>query len=55
MTDDTMSVVSWIHDNAHVEDVTYGDEEVVVDFEARPRVVEQSRAKAGELVGAESV
>jgi len=50
MTDDTMSVVSWIHDHATVEDVTYADEEVVVDFEARPRVVEQSRSKAGELV-----
>jgi GTP-binding protein HflX len=55
MTDDTMSVVSWIHDNAHVEDVSYGDDEVVVEFEARPRVVEQSRAKAGDLVSAESV
>jgi GTP-binding protein HflX len=55
MTDDTMSLVSWIHDNAHVEEVSYGEEEVVVDFEARPRVVEQSRAKAGDLVaGAES-
>ncbi|RRJ33628.1 GTPase HflX [Halocatena pleomorpha] len=48
MTDDTMSLVSWIHDNARVNDVTYG-EQVVVDFEARPAVVEQSRAKAGTL------
>jgi GTP-binding protein HflX len=52
MTDETMSLVSWIHDNAQVEDVTYGDQ-VVVEFEARPAVVEQSRAKAGELVEAE--
>ncbi|SNZ03987.1 GTP-binding protein HflX [Natronoarchaeum philippinense] len=49
MTDDTMSVVSWIHDNARVNDVTYGDEDVVVDFEARPAIVEQSRARAGDL------
>ncbi|MFB6139141.1 MAG: GTPase HflX [Halosimplex sp.] len=49
MTDETMSVVSWIHDNAHVESVDYGDQ-VVVEFEARPAVVERSRAKAGELV-----
>jgi len=49
MTDDTMSVVSWIHDHAHVEDVDYGDQ-VVVEFEGRPAVVEQSRAKAGALV-----
>ncbi|MFB6309055.1 MAG: GTPase HflX [Haloarculaceae archaeon] len=51
MTDETMSVVSWIHDNAHVETVDYGDQ-VVIEFEARPAVVEQSRAKAGELVEA---
>jgi GTP-binding protein HflX len=49
MTDETMSVVSWIHDHAHVQDVEYGDQ-VIVEFEARPAIVEQSRAKAGELV-----
>jgi GTP-binding protein HflX len=49
MTDDTMSLVSWIHDNARVNDVAYGDEDVVVDFEARPAVVEQSRDRAGKL------
>ena len=51
MTDETMSVVSWIHDHAHVETVDYGDE-VVIEFEARPAIVEQSRSKAGDLVGA---
>jgi GTP-binding protein HflX len=50
MTDETMSVVSWIHDHAHVETVEYGDQ-VVIEFEGKPAVVEQSRAKAGELVG----
>ncbi|WP_440005391.1 GTPase HflX [Halomicrococcus sp. SG-WS-1] len=49
MTDDTMSVVSWLHDHARVEDVTYANDEVVVEFEARPSVVEQSRAKASDL------
>jgi GTP-binding protein HflX len=49
MTDDTMSVVSWIHDNAHVESVEYGDQ-VTIEFEARPAVVEQSRSKATALV-----
>jgi len=49
MTDETMSVVSWIHDNAYVENVEYGDN-VVIEFEARPAVVEQSRSKAGGLV-----
>jgi GTP-binding protein HflX len=51
MTDETMSVVSWIYDNAVVDDVEYGDQ-VVIEFEARPAVVEQSRSKAGQLVEA---
>jgi GTP-binding protein HflX len=51
MTDETMGVVSWIHDNAHVDTVEYGDQ-VVIEFEGRPAIVEQSRAKAGELVEA---
>jgi len=51
MTDETMSLVSWIHDHASVENVDYG-EQVVVEFEGRPAIVEQSRAKAGELVEA---
>jgi GTP-binding protein HflX len=49
MTEDTMSVVSWIHDNAFVDDVTYGDDDVVVEFEAKPAIVERSRAKAADL------
>ncbi|MFB6136282.1 MAG: HflX GTPase family protein, partial [Halobacteriaceae archaeon] len=53
MTEDTMTLVSWLHDNAHVNDVTYGDDEVVVDFEARPSVVAKSRSRAGELTEAE--
>ncbi len=53
MTDDTMSVVSWIHDNANVHSVDYGDQ-VVIEFEARPSVVQQSRSKAGELVETEA-
>ncbi|QSG02987.1 GTPase HflX [Natranaeroarchaeum sulfidigenes] len=52
MTEETMSVVSWIHDNAQVNDVNYGDDDVLVDFEARPTVVEQSRSKASDLTPA---
>jgi len=48
MSDDAMSLVSWIHDNARVNDVDYGDE-VVVDFEARPAVIEQTRSRAEEI------
>jgi GTP-binding protein HflX len=49
MTENTMSVVSWLHDNARVGDVSYGDDDVVVEFEARPAIIEQSRSKAREL------
>jgi GTP-binding protein HflX len=48
MCDDAMSLVSWIHDNAHVEDVGYG-EQVTISFEARPSVIEQARAKASDV------
>jgi GTP-binding protein HflX len=52
MTEDTMSVLSWIHDNAYVETVEYGDHgnEVTISFEGRPTIVEQSRSKAQSLV-----
>ncbi|WP_254534610.1 GTPase HflX [Halomarina litorea] len=53
MTDETMSLVSWIHDHTRVNDVDYGDQ-VVVDFEARPEIVERARAKVGELPVPES-
>ncbi len=49
MTDETMSLVSWIHDNANVDDVNYGDEDVLVSFEARPAVISQARSRASEL------
>jgi GTPase len=54
MTEDTMSVVSWVHDHARVEDVTYLEDEVVVEFEARPSIVQRSRAKASDLTAAPS-
>jgi GTP-binding protein HflX len=54
MVEDTMSVVSWIHDNANVETVTYGDDDVLVAFEARPAVVEQARSRAADLRAVES-
>ncbi|MFB6133835.1 MAG: GTPase HflX [Halanaeroarchaeum sp.] len=52
MTDDTMSVVSWVHDNANVHDVEYGDDSVVIDFEARSSVVKRTRSKASDLADA---
>jgi GTP-binding protein HflX len=53
LSEDAMSVVSWVHDHAHVDDVTYDGDQVTIEFEARPAIVEQSRAKASDLVAAE--
>jgi GTP-binding protein HflX len=48
MCDDTMSLISWVHDHGHVENIDYG-EQVVVQFHARPAIIERARAKAGDL------
>ncbi|MDZ7730742.1 MAG: GTPase HflX [Natrialbaceae archaeon] len=49
MTDETMGLVSWIHDNATVHDVTYGSNDVQITFKARPVIVERARSQAQEL------
>jgi GTP-binding protein HflX len=54
LSDEAMSLVSWIHDHGHVETEAYEADQVAVEFEARPAVVEQARAKAGELPARES-
>jgi GTP-binding protein HflX len=54
MTDETMSLVSWVYDHGNVERESYEDEQVVLEFEARPAVVQQARAKAAELTPVES-
>ncbi len=54
LTDDAMSVVSWIHDHGHVEEETYADDQVTVAFEARPTVVGKARSKAADLAAVES-
>ncbi|MFC6725284.1 GTPase HflX [Halobium palmae] len=54
MTDETMSVVSWIHDHGHVEREEYDDNHVVLEFEAKPAIVERARAKATDLAAVES-
>ncbi|WP_158059392.1 GTPase HflX [Halorussus halophilus] len=47
--DEAMSLVSWLYDRARVEDVTYGDDEVRIEFDGHPSVVERARAKADAL------
>ncbi|WP_411968452.1 GTPase HflX [Haloferax sp. YSSS75] len=49
MSDGTMSLVSWLYDHAHVETEEYEGEQVHVEFEARPEIVEKARAKAANL------
>ncbi|MFB6186586.1 MAG: GTPase HflX [Halobacteriaceae archaeon] len=49
MTDETMSIISWVHDNAYVENVSYEDEQVVVEFEAKKSVIEKTHAKVQSL------
>ncbi|WP_338737584.1 GTPase HflX [Haloplanus salilacus] len=53
--DDAMSLVSWIHDHGSVEEESYGNDQVVLEFEAPPSVVDRARAKAGNLPTPESV
>jgi GTP-binding protein HflX len=55
MTDDTMSLVSWVHDHGTVEREEYGNDQVLLEFEARPAVVERARARASDLPTPESV
>lgn len=50
LSNQAMSVVSWIHDHGHVLDESYEEDEIIVSFEAQPAIVEKSRAKATELV-----
>ncbi|TKX77826.1 GTPase HflX, partial [Halorubrum sp. SD626R] len=55
VSDDAMSLVSWIHDHGHVADETYASDQVTVDFEAKPSIVARARSKAAGLASAESV
>ena len=49
LADGTMSLVSWLHDHGNVEREEYTGEEVLVEFSARPAIVEQARSKAAEV------
>ncbi|QUO46719.1 MULTISPECIES: GTPase HflX [Halorubrum] len=49
VSDDAMSLVSWVHDHGHVAEETYAGDQVTVDFEAKPSIVSRARAKAAEL------
>ncbi|SFR48851.1 GTPase HflX [Halorubrum sodomense] len=54
VSDDAMSLVSWVHDHGYVAEETYAGDQVTVDFEAKPSIVSRARAKAAEIAPAES-
>jgi len=49
LSDDAMSLVSWLYDHGNVREEEYTGEEVLVEFSARPEIVAQARSKAGEI------
>lgn len=50
LQDESMSLVSWVYDNAHVSDCEYTDTNVIIEYEGRDWVVEKAKSKAGEIV-----
>ncbi|MDZ5809999.1 GTPase HflX [Halorubrum sp. AD140] len=54
VSDDAMSLVSWIHDHGHVDEESYASDQVTVDFEAKPSIVARARSKAAALAPPES-
>ena len=49
LSDDAMSLASWLHDETVEIDVEYESERAVVEFTAKPATVEKARARVAEL------
>jgi GTP-binding protein HflX len=49
LTDEVMSLISWIHDEAARADVEYGADGAVVEFDARPATVRKAKARVEEI------
>lgn len=47
---DSMSLVSWVHDNAHVNNCEYTESNVILEYEGREWVIQKAKSKAGEIV-----
>ncbi|MUW14960.1 GTPase HflX [Halorubrum sp. CBA1125] len=54
VSDDAMSLVSWIHDHGYVDEESYASDQVTVEFEAKPSIVARARSKASGLAPAGS-
>ena len=52
VSDEAMSLVSWVHDHGYVAEETYAGDQVTVDFEAKPSIVARARAKAADISAA---
>ncbi|MEZ3144721.1 GTPase HflX [Halobaculum sp. MBLA0143] len=55
VSDDAMSLVSWVHDNGHVTEESYDGDQVELVFEAPPSIVQQARSRAADLEGTAAV
>ncbi len=56
LSDDAMSLVSWLYDHGHVENEEYTDtgDAVLIEFSARSTIIKRARAKAAALEESES-
>jgi GTP-binding protein HflX len=56
LSDDAMSLVSWVYDHGHVENEEYTDtgDAVLIEFSARSTIIKRARAKAAALEESES-
>ncbi|ERG94496.1 MAG: GTP-binding protein HflX [Haloquadratum walsbyi J07HQW2] len=56
LSDDAMSLVSWLYDHGHVENEEYTDtgDSVLIEFSARSTIIKRARAKAAALEDSES-
>lgn len=50
LEDESMSLVSWVHDNAYVNECTYTDTNVIIEYEGRDWIIEKAKSKAGEII-----
>ncbi len=47
---DAMPVVSWVHENAYVNECEYTESGVMLDYEARRPVIQKAKSKAGTIL-----
>lgn len=53
VSEDVMSVISWIHDNAYVKSEEYSGDSVILEFEAKPAIASKALSQLQEASEAE--